>query len=1054
MGRSKKKKQKKESTGEDGKNYHRTRITNAPPSLNDPPSEYLAHRNLTILRADFSPLFQHTQPIKPSFYQRTLQNNTYSTKYSLCPSVEKYFGRRFQLLSKFNHGAVLDEESWFSITPEGIAAHVANKCKDALARHGKPADPDAPFDFATAPIVVDGFCGVGGNVIQFARAGFLVVAVDIDWHKLQYAYHNASLYGVQDRILFLHGDFAALAPRLRADAILVCPPWGGVAYQSESLQAFSLEDDMPMNGLGLYRHALQVSANIMYFLPRKTPKPHLAALAGLPPCRCDGHCLLRRRDGSNRPRPNAPVLAADKHNDKHADEHVDEQVPAAAEGVPAPTRVIACRPQEAGDGADADADAASPGSAPVASPRLPARGYMECVVASPVAWVDARGVLRVRDCLAHAARVARSLAEGSSAHGGDEAGPTADTTALPPAAEAPGSEAGEAETGVDAAPPQSLAELSARRVVVHLHAPTGAAAAPGDHLGSDARCRSYDCCAFQDNPAWAPADAEQTKRVLKQQREAAKKAAEPAPDASVPPAAESGSDAQATSEADIKTETTAASEAEAQPSMEDAPPAEAEDVAEADAAAAAPAEAAPAVAREAWSVDTRPLDALVKHRLRGRGVGTSTVLREMMKAPELFDVPALEAGDDQDRAAAAFSAVSSTFLRPERSVGRVRILDDAPVASIARGLIRVHKNDRKKRAKASGAGIVAMLDDEGSHVPAEPPAASGEQAVPVHAYPQYVDVLLWRLLHGGLATLAGRFWQACLPTRLAAHEAAAAAAENAAAAAAAAAESASTEAVDLENPSAAEASAEAEASAPASTADEAGVLSEEPAAPPAMLEVLSLPGRMPHSAPRPVECVSRLGIDIRAHISALALFCVVLKRVYPDLLDVLVRGLLPDSCPALPGGAARCSPATRSSPPSTPTHTPSAAHSFTSPPARTATAPSCSRGGTDSSNSPWRRGSRQPRLRSPRRPRRAARSWWCPRRWRRPSPATPTTTPPPRSPRRPPRRGRGAWWRSRPARRTAPSRRSWRGMASWRGRPRPACTRGESVTGSKTKRRL
>lgn len=39
-------------------------------------------------------------------------------------------------------------EGWFSATPENIASHIAARCR--------------------CDLIVDGFCGVGGNAIQFA----------------------------------------------------------------------------------------------------------------------------------------------------------------------------------------------------------------------------------------------------------------------------------------------------------------------------------------------------------------------------------------------------------------------------------------------------------------------------------------------------------------------------------------------------------------------------------------------------------------------------------------------------------------------------------------------------------------------------------------------------------------------------------------------------------------------------------------------------------------------------------------------------------------------
>ena len=39
-------------------------------------------------------------------------------------------------------------EGWFSVTPERIARHIAQRCQ--------------------CDIIVDAFCGIGGNTIQFA----------------------------------------------------------------------------------------------------------------------------------------------------------------------------------------------------------------------------------------------------------------------------------------------------------------------------------------------------------------------------------------------------------------------------------------------------------------------------------------------------------------------------------------------------------------------------------------------------------------------------------------------------------------------------------------------------------------------------------------------------------------------------------------------------------------------------------------------------------------------------------------------------------------------
>ena len=68
------------------------------------------------------------------------------------PELEKYWKQRFRFFSKFDDGIQLDKESWFSVTPEAIASHIAERCQ--------------------CDIIVDAFCGVGGNTIQVSALYF------------------------------------------------------------------------------------------------------------------------------------------------------------------------------------------------------------------------------------------------------------------------------------------------------------------------------------------------------------------------------------------------------------------------------------------------------------------------------------------------------------------------------------------------------------------------------------------------------------------------------------------------------------------------------------------------------------------------------------------------------------------------------------------------------------------------------------------------------------------------------------------------------------------
>ncbi|EJD74635.1 hypothetical protein LOAG_18070 [Loa loa] len=104
--------------------------------------------------------------------------------------MPKYYNQRFRLFSKLNKGILMDREGWYSVTPERVAAHIADRVvimKDT--------------------IVLDGFAGVGGNCIQFALKGAYVIALDMDPVRLRCAKRNAEIYGVADRINFICIDF-------------------------------------------------------------------------------------------------------------------------------------------------------------------------------------------------------------------------------------------------------------------------------------------------------------------------------------------------------------------------------------------------------------------------------------------------------------------------------------------------------------------------------------------------------------------------------------------------------------------------------------------------------------------------------------------------------------------------------------------------------------------------------------------------------------------------------------------------------------------------------
>ncbi|XP_078253525.1 trimethylguanosine synthase isoform X1 [Rhinoraja longicauda] len=178
------------------------------------------------------------------------------------PELAKYWAQRYRLFSRFDEGVKLDQEGWFSVTPEKIAEHIAKRVTQSF----------------NSDIIVDAFCGVGGNSIQFALAGKRVIAIDIDPVKIDLAYNNAQVYGVADKIEFILGDFILLASDLKADTIFLSPPWGGPDYVNAEI--FDLKTMICLDGFEIFALSQKITPNIVYFLPRNADIEQVASLAG------------------------------------------------------------------------------------------------------------------------------------------------------------------------------------------------------------------------------------------------------------------------------------------------------------------------------------------------------------------------------------------------------------------------------------------------------------------------------------------------------------------------------------------------------------------------------------------------------------------------------------------------------------------------------------------------------------------------------------------------------------------------------------------------------
>ncbi|XP_010478471.1 PREDICTED: trimethylguanosine synthase-like [Camelina sativa] len=173
--------------------------------------------------------------------------------------ISKYWFQRYDLFSRYDLGIEMDEEGWYSVTPEEIAIKQAERCR--------------------GQVVIDCFSGVGGNTIQFAKLCSSVVAIDIDPVKVELAMNNALVYGVANRVDFLIGDFFHLAPSLKGDVVFLSPPWGGPMYKE--VESYKMDMLQPRDGYTLFKIALSIAPNIIMFLPRNVDLAQVEELAWL-----------------------------------------------------------------------------------------------------------------------------------------------------------------------------------------------------------------------------------------------------------------------------------------------------------------------------------------------------------------------------------------------------------------------------------------------------------------------------------------------------------------------------------------------------------------------------------------------------------------------------------------------------------------------------------------------------------------------------------------------------------------------------------------------------
>ena len=118
--------------------------------------------------------------------------------------------------------------------------------------------------------VIDGFCGSGGNVIQFSKFCKKVYAIDIDPKKIEICKNNCKVYNCDNNIYFIKWDFLKIENytpvKVNADYIFLSPPWGGISYKNSDI--YSIKASMNPDIHEIVKVSLKISKYIMFYVPR------------------------------------------------------------------------------------------------------------------------------------------------------------------------------------------------------------------------------------------------------------------------------------------------------------------------------------------------------------------------------------------------------------------------------------------------------------------------------------------------------------------------------------------------------------------------------------------------------------------------------------------------------------------------------------------------------------------------------------------------------------------------------------------------------------------
>lgn len=228
-------------------------------------------------------------------------NIIFNNKRQFTGVMKKYWIQRHNIFSKYDDGIILTKELWFSVTPERISKFVAKYLNDLMLKYVNNEEY-----ISNGFTILDGFCGGGGNIVQFLdiNKNNKVYAIDINDTHLDCTKINASVYcgDVKDRLFLLALDWThiktsslekekidikppnatleeslnsiKILKNIKFDCIFGSPPWGGPEYiknekfDLNNLLPFSLEEMLMI--MRKYSNNNNNNSIISLFLPKNS----------------------------------------------------------------------------------------------------------------------------------------------------------------------------------------------------------------------------------------------------------------------------------------------------------------------------------------------------------------------------------------------------------------------------------------------------------------------------------------------------------------------------------------------------------------------------------------------------------------------------------------------------------------------------------------------------------------------------------------------------------------------------------------------------------------